>query len=174
MDYWMKTARLVFSRWAAKDLDLAQLLWGNPAVTRYISRTGRLTDEEIATRLQAEIDQGRSTGLQYWPVFLKKGSLLVGCCGLRPYQDESDCAELGAHLLPEYWRQGLAAEASRSVIAYAFRQLGMQALMAGHHPENQASRRTLLRLGFMPLGKEYYPPTGLYHPSYRITGKDFS
>ncbi len=172
MDYWMKTARLGFSRWTARALALAQRLWGNPSVTRYISRTGGFTDEEVVSRLQAEIDQQQAHGLQYWPVFLQEGELFVGCCGLRPYPGEPDCAELGAHLLPQYWRQGLATEASRVVIAYAFQRLDLRALVAGHHPENRASERALLRLGFVRVGQEYYPPTGLDHPSYRIARMD--
>ncbi|MGI6359059.1 MAG: GNAT family N-acetyltransferase [Bacillota bacterium] len=172
MDFWMETARLGFSRWRPGDVHLAKRLWGNRSVTRYISRTGEFTDEEVASRLQAEIDNHLTHGLQYWPIFQKDSNTFVGCCGLRPYQGVGDCAELGAHLLPEYWRQGLAAEASRAVIDHAFRRLGLRTLVAGHHPENKASERALLRLGFVRVGGEYYPPTGLEHPSYKITRTD--
>lgn len=38
----------------------------------------------------------------------------------------------------------------------------------GHHPENEASRKILTKLGFKYLEKKYYEPTGLYHPSYEL------
>jgi GNAT acetyltransferase-like protein len=44
----------------------------------------------------------------------------AGCGGLRPYQPEEKIYELSFHLRPAFWRQGLAEEAGRAVIAYAF------------------------------------------------------
>jgi len=41
-------------------------------------------------------------------------------------------------------------------------------LFAGHHPENHASRRILSKLGFRLTHEEFYPPTGLLHPSYLL------
>ena len=53
--------------------------------------------------------------------------------------------------------------------AYAFEQLGLRGISAGHHPGNERSRRLITRLGFCYVGDVYYPPTGLLHPSYRKT-----
>jgi RimJ/RimL family protein N-acetyltransferase len=137
-------------------------------VTKLISRTGQFTEQEISQRLTTEMANDQEHGLQYWPFFLKQDGVFIGCCGLRPYPAEAGSAELGAHLLPEFWRQGYAREASFAVIAYAFQRLGLRALAAGHNPQNAASARTLLQLGFVRTGEEYYPPTGLLHPSYRL------
>jgi ribosomal-protein-alanine N-acetyltransferase len=41
-------------------------------------------------------------------------------------------------------------------------------LFAGHHPQNEGSRRVLDKLGFRFMGTTYYPPTGLQHLSYRL------
>jgi ribosomal-protein-alanine N-acetyltransferase len=161
--YWLKTERLGFSRWTENALNLARWLWGDPAVSRYIS-TGPFTERQIAERLATEVRYGREQAMQYWPIFRQHDGAFVGCCGLKPHQPGS--AELGAHLLPEFWHQGYASEASLAVIAYAFRELGLTQLVAGHHPQNKASERTLTRLGFVRVGEEYYPPTGLMHPSY--------
>lgn len=45
---------------------------------------------------------------------------------------------------------------------------GIAALIAGHHPENHASRRTLQRLGFRYTHDELYPPTGQMEPCYLL------
>jgi len=107
--------------------------------------------------------------VQYWPIFLLSTGEHVGCGGLRPYKPEDRIFELGFHLLPAYWGKGLAVEAGRGVIAYAFESLGVKALFAGHHPANAASRRVLEKLGFTFTHEELYPPTGLLHPSYLLT-----
>jgi len=55
------------------------------------------------------------------------------------------------------------------VIAYAFDVLDMNALFAGRNPGNAASWTLLEKLGFTYTHDEFYAPTGLRHPSYRLT-----
>ena len=165
--YFLTTDRLGFRTWRAADLPLALALWGDPEVTRFIARAP-LSAAEVETRLATEIASNRAHGIQYWPIFLRRQDAHVGCCGLRPHPPDERVLELGVHLRPPYRGQGLAEEASRAAIRHAFQELGARELFAGHHPENAASRRLLLKLGFQPAGAGYYPPTGLVHPSYRL------
>lgn len=75
--------------------------------------------------------------------------------------------EIGFHLLPDYWGQGLASEAANAVIDYAYYSLKVKGMFAGHHPNNKNSARILTKLGFAHSHDEYYEPRGLQHPSYR-------
>ena len=161
----LKTKRLVLGLWKEEDLFLAERLWSDPLVCRYISAKGYFTREEIVQRLQTEMQDQERFSVQYWPLFLHTGEF-VGCCGLHPRQEKE--YELGFHLLPEYWGKEYAYEASEAVISYAFAILGAEKLFAGHHPENRRSERVLAKLGFTLIGSEYYAPTGLMHPSYEL------
>ncbi len=165
-EYFMKTDRIGFSLWREDDLDLADLLWGDPEVTRYLCKDGLFSPDDIRRRLAAEIANRQTSGIQYWPIFTLAGNDLIGACGLRPYHRNTP--ELGFHLRPQYWHQGYGAEAAGKVIAYAFENTDAGSLFAGHHPDNMASRSLLERLGFICTGSELYPPTGLLHPSYRL------
>lgn len=158
------TERLHFRWWTANDVALAEALWGDPRVSALLSRDG-FDGVAVRRRLDDEIALAAAHGIQYWPLFLADGRH-VGCAGLRPR--EPGVHELGFHLRAEHWGQGFALEAARAVIAHAFDVLGATALFAGHHPDNTASRRTLLRLGFVHTHDEPYGPTGLDHPSYRL------
>jgi [ribosomal protein S5]-alanine N-acetyltransferase len=166
MDYFLQSARLGFRCWSVKDLALATELWGDPDVTALIG--GPFTPEMVGARLAAEIAQMQESGVQYWPVFLRENDRHAGCAGLRPHGIERGVYELGVHLRREFWRQGLAHEASGAVIDYAFGTLGAKALFAGHHPANHSSQRLLRKLGFVYTHEELYPPTGLMHPSYLL------
>lgn len=159
--YFLTSQRLGFRPWEEHDLPLAQQLWGDPRVTALIA--GAMTAAQVAERLQREIAQQNEFGVQYWPIFWLDGGEFVGCCGLRPYRE---IFELGFHVRPEFWGRGLAEEAGRAVIGYAFEKLQQAELFAGHHPQNGASRRVLEKLGFVSVGEELYPPTGMMHPSY--------
>jgi [ribosomal protein S5]-alanine N-acetyltransferase len=164
--YFLKTARLGFGHWALDDLPLANALWGDPQVTRLIG--GPFSAEQVAQRLAREIETMVSAGMQYWPMFWLADGGFVGCCGLRPYQPEARILELGFHILPAYWGKGVALEAGRAVIDFAFDELRAAALFAGHHPANAASRRVLEKLGFRFTHEQLYPPTGLMNPSYLL------
>jgi RimJ/RimL family protein N-acetyltransferase len=154
------TARLTFRWWREEDAPLARQLWGDSRVTR---RIGAIEPDQ---RLRSELELARSYGVQYWPIF--SGDAFVGCCGLRP---RLEIFELGFHLCFEHWGKGFATEAARAVIAHAFDTLKAPALFAGHHPENESSRRTLLKLGFRYTHDEPYPSTRLSHPSYELTAR---
>ena len=164
--FFMETGRIGFSKWTAEDLPLAETLWGDPQVTKYISASGRFSEEDIKNRLKTEIENGQKYHVQYWPIFELRTGEFIGCCGLRPH--EGDCYELGFHLRPSFWGKGCAQEAARAVIDYAFHYLYAGGLFAGHNPNNTASKKLLLKLGFTYIGDEFYEPTGLFHPSYEL------
>jgi RimJ/RimL family protein N-acetyltransferase len=166
MEYFLKTARLGFRCWSDADLQLALELWGDLKVNAFL--VGPFTYDAIRARLEREIAQMRECGLQYWPVFLLDGDVHVGCAGLQPYRMEEQIHELGFHLRPEFWGRGLAQEAARGVIEYAFGALNATAVFAGHHPKNQGSRRVLLKAGFFFAGEELYPPSGVIEPTYLL------
>ena len=164
--YFLRTVRLGFRCWTVDDLPLALALWGDPAVTRLIG--GPFSSAQVRERLDTEIATMAAHHVQYWPVFLLSGAAHVGCCGLRPYKTHEGIYELGFHLRPAYWGRGLAVEAGRAVVGFAFAALRAQGLFAGHHPANAASRVVLERLGFRLTHEEFYAPTGLNHPSYLL------
>jgi RimJ/RimL family protein N-acetyltransferase len=155
------TARLRFRVWRDDDLPFARLLFGDPRVTALVG--GPFDDAQVAARLAGELATQRAYGVAYWPIALHGGDD-VGCCGLKPRDATS--LELGYYLRPAYWGAGYAAEAARSVVAHAFRSLGVAALYAMHHPENRGSGRVLEKVGFAYSHHELYPPTGLMHRGY--------
>ena len=143
---------------------MAQILWGDPAVTRFICASGSFSQGDIENRLKKECENEERCGVQYWPVFELVSGELIGCCGLRPYGERQ--YELGFHLRPKFWGCGFASEAARAVMGYAFDGLQARSLFAGHHPCNENSAKVLKKLGFVYVAEEFYEPTGLNHPSY--------
>ncbi len=164
MDYFLQSDRLGWRTWTPDDIELAWSLWGDAEVTRLIG--GPLTREQVAARLAREIASQEAHGIQYWPIFLLESGKHIGCAGLRPYMQELRTPELGVHLKPQFRRKGYATEAAEAVMGYGFIRLDVQAIFAGHHPANMASRHMLRRLRFRYTHEEFYPATGMMHPSY--------
>ena len=169
--YFLQSPRLGFGIWTHADLTLAFRLWGDPEVTRLTG--GPFTAQQVRERLEREINNYEQHGVQYWPIFLLETGEHVGCCGLQPHTADG-IYELGFQLRVAFWRCGFAREAAAVVVTHAFTTMGVPALYSGHHPDNQASRGVLTRLGFHYTHDEFYPPTGQIEPCYLLLRDDFS
>ena len=163
-----RTERLLARSWQIEDLSFAMELWGDPAVTALIDSRGKLSRQQVAEKLCAEIDRERSHGVQYWALFNHSTGDFVGCGGLRPwiYTPGEANLELGFHIVKRCWGKGLATEAALGVLNHGWEKLQLSKVYAGHHPANHASRRILKKLGFKFLENVFYEPTRLMHPSY--------
>lgn len=144
---------------------LPTLYGGDARVTEHISSTGIFTLEQVKERLRTEIMNQKQYGVQYWPIFDKSFHFL-GCCGLRPCNTKEKIYELGFHLKSNCWGKGYGTEAAKAAIDFAYNKLHANGLFAGHNPRNIASAKVLGKLGFRYSHDEFYPPTGLNHPSY--------
>ncbi|UPW17073.1 GNAT family N-acetyltransferase [Agarivorans sp. TSD2052] len=64
------------------------------------------------------------------------------------YEDGSGSAHIGYLLGEEYWRQGLAFELLRGLVAWASQHCNFTRLLAGVEVDNMASKKLLTKLGF--------------------------
>jgi RimJ/RimL family protein N-acetyltransferase len=162
--YFLKSERLGFRCWSEEDLPLALQLWGDLDVTRFFG--GPFSEEEIQQRFERELTRMKQYNFQYWPIHLLENNEFAGCCGLRPYWLEKEVHELGFHLRPKFWGRGLAPEAARAVIDFAFKTVGAKGLSAGHHPENLNSKKVIEKLGFRYSHDEFFEVLGIDIPYY--------
>ncbi|MCD8029188.1 MAG: GNAT family N-acetyltransferase [Erysipelotrichaceae bacterium] len=170
-DYFMNSSRLGFSLWSDNDIELMISLYGQRDVSQFISANGVFTNNQIEHRLNNEINNYKQYHIQYYPLFSLIDHSFVGCCGLRP-TNELNVYEIGFHIKKECRHQGFAAEAAKQVIHYAFTSLNATKIIAGHHPDNMASKALISNLGFKYIQDSYYEPTGLMHPTYAIRKDD--
>ncbi|MDF9825012.1 ribosomal-protein-alanine N-acetyltransferase [Breznakia sp. PF5-3] len=168
-NYFLKTKRIGFSKWNYDDLELATKLWGNKEVGKYIHANHFFSVEEIHERLKEEIKNEEYFHIQYFPIFSLSDNQFIGCCGFRPFVDNPQQIEMGFHLLPAFWHQGYAFEASDAILKYIHNKHRELKIYAGHHPDNEASARLLKKLGFLYFKDEFYKPTNKYHRCYQYS-----
>jgi [ribosomal protein S5]-alanine N-acetyltransferase len=164
--YLFQSERLGFRWWTADDLRLAQELWGDLEVTKFFG--GPFSEDEVRLRFKRERARRMVHGFQYWVIELLETGEFVGVCGLRPYKPAEEIIELGFHLRPKFWGQGLATEAARAAIAYAFEKYAPKKLAAGHHPDNLSSKKVIDKLGFRYSHQEHFPELKMEIPYYLL------
>ena len=98
-------------------------------------------------------DQDLGQGYAFF-VFRKPDSALVGGVNLRDIRrGVAQSGALGYWVGAQHARQGYTLAAVRAVARFAFGRLGLHRLDAACLPENEASRRLLLRAGFDHEGR---------------------
>jgi len=75
---------------------------------------------------------------------------VIGGCGIATLR--ADGPEIGYAIGVAHWGHGYATEAARAVIDHAFRDIGLNELLAGARVSNPASRRVLEKCGFQWTG----------------------
>jgi ribosomal-protein-alanine N-acetyltransferase len=72
---------------------------------------------------------------------------VIGWCGLGPLDFDPKETELFCGLSENYWGRGIAVEACRALLDYAFTRIGLTRIVAVVNPKNIRSRRLIEKLG---------------------------
>jgi len=148
----IKTSRLVL-RWISEDdVDSLYEIFSHPEVMRYWSRTA-LPHREAAAVMQREIAEGNLNDAMWkWGLALADSNKLIGTCTLFNLSLSNGRAEIGYALSRACWGKGYMNEALTALVKHAFEVLQLRRLEADVDPRNDASIRTLERLGFQREG----------------------
>ena len=148
----LETPRLILRHFVPADADALSEVLCDRENMRYYPNPFERTDVEAW--IEKCLRRYREDGIGLWALILKSDGKLAGDCGLlRQQVDEVIEMEVGYHLARRYQGQGLATEAARACIDYAFSQLGIQRVISLIRPENLPSRRVAERNG-MSVEKE--------------------
>lgn len=106
-----------------------------------------------------------------------KSGCVIGWCGLGPLDFDGSLIELYYGLAPEYWGKGLATEASRAMLKYAFEVIGLETVTAVVDPENIASVRVVEKIGMKYVKTiENLPPEHRFYEGskiYKLTRENY-
>lgn len=148
----LDTPRLLLRPTTRADALALFSLFSNPAVTRYLSHPPWRSVDTALERIAAD-EQAMSSG-KYYRFCMERVDHqgLIGECSLFNIAAESRRAEIGYVLDPGSQGRGYMAEALNALLQFAFGELDLNRLEADIDPRNEASARTLERLGFRKEG----------------------
>lgn len=170
----LRTGRLLLMPLADRHLEWEIELDSDPEVLRYLWGRPRSRDEVIASHAQRIALAGKVDGLGYWIAFgsadpgpdagppeHEDDGEFVGLMMLPPAHgpdqpDDPAVCDLGYRLVRRSWRRGLASEASRVLLRYAFETVGQNRVIAQTMAVNQGSRRVMEKIG-MRYVRTYFP-----------------
>lgn len=137
---------------------------GDAQVMRYI--TGRAQSmDEIDSFLRRAEQEWLQTGFSWWALIEATRGEMIGLAVVQNIaRDKANPLEIGWRVRPDHWGCGYAAEAARSLVDFAWRDLAADQLLAIAHPDNLASIRVMQRIGMRRRGREswYGKPNETY------------
>lgn len=170
----LQTQRLRLEPFDERHLDGLHAMNSLPEVMRYIGGNTE-TIEQTASVIARVKRCWAAWGTSWWAFIETKSERVAGAGCIQYLRREAsppedlqsligNPIEIGWRLHPDFWRQGLAIEAARSMAAFAFRRFPIEELLAVRHPDNKDSCRVMERLGMRQRGLEpWYGTTVATH-----------
>ncbi len=91
-------------------------------------------------------------GFKFWYVAEKQSGNIIGQIDIHSWVKRHNRAEIGYMFRADYRGNGYATEAAKEVLSYAFNELKLNRVEAYTAPDNLASQKVLLKLGFFKEG----------------------
>lgn len=95
-----------------------------------------------------------------WAIIDKSSGKLIGDFGIWRLDRQNSRGEIGYVLHPNYWGKDYMYETISTLVHFAFNNLNLHSLEANVNPENNNSKKLLLKLGFK---KEAYFRENYYY-----------
>jgi RimJ/RimL family protein N-acetyltransferase len=171
----LETDRLLLRAWLDSDRVPFAEMNADPEVMAYFPR--QLTREESDTLVDRFETERIERGFCPWAVEMCQTGEFAGFVGLHQLADYLPFApgvEVGWRLARRFWGNGIATEAARACVDFAFNSLGLTEIVAMTSVINVRSRRVMERLGMSYDASDdfehpHVPPGALRaHVLYRI------
>lgn len=155
----IETERLILREWEESDIEPFAKLNADPDVMEYFPSTLSTQEtEEMVSRIKEKFAEN---GFGFWAVELKSTGDFTGFVGLNiPHYELpfSPCVEIGWRLSKEFWGKGIAVEAARAALKYAFSKLDQDEIVSFTTVDNRKSRSVMEKLGFSNTQENFMHP----------------
>jgi len=143
----LSTARIDLCEFDAKFVDDIFAVRGDPIVQLYNSTPHQTRDDTlrfIAEQLEKYARRQEIT----WGLLVRRLGRVVGCVTLYDWDVHHRRAQIGYDLARDQWGNGLAQEAVRRVLAFAFEEMDLNRIEIWTSAANDRSLKLASRLGF--------------------------
>jgi [ribosomal protein S5]-alanine N-acetyltransferase len=143
----IETSRLILRSYEPTDAEAAFGWFGDPVVMRFTPTGPDASIGQTNARLNKYRKHQIAHGFSKWIIVDRDTGRLIGDSELLVLQDYG-WIDLGFRLARPYWGRGLATKVASAWVHAAFKDLNIDQLTALVHPQNAASIRVLVKLGF--------------------------
>ena len=144
----LNTDRLTIRRLRTNDAQAYFAIFSDPAVMRYWSSPPLVDMAAAEQKIIGILAHYEKNDLFQLAIERQSDRLMIGTCTLHQIHLQNRRAEVGYALGSAFWGNGYLVEAMHSLIDHAFGVMHLHRLEADIDPRNEASAKSLERLGF--------------------------
>ena len=136
-------------------------------VIRYMDSGGNYT----LKKLKNYIEKVENNPQYFWAIIFKNKNKHIGNIKIDPIDKENKYGEYGIMIgNKNFWRKGIAAEASSLVIKFCFERICLRKINLGVLEKNKSAIKLYQKLGFLIEGnhKQHTFRNGVYENLYRM------
>lgn len=149
----IRTARLLLREIEPRDFSAILRIHSDPLFQRYEGQpAGEARARTIVEKAQAERQQDPRTHYRL-AISMPPDDEMIGHISLSLNYAEIHEWEIGWGVDPRLWGQGVASEAARAMLRFAFTCLDANRVLAICHADNTASRRVMEKIGMQREGR---------------------
>ena len=144
----LETDRLALRRYRMSDAEDMFANWAtDPEAARFWSWEPHKNIQETKSLLAQWICEYDKPNYYHWVIVHKKTEQAIGYLYLADIDDREKSASVHYLISPKYWNQGMASEALKKVLDFAFDKIGFAKILSWHHADNPASGRVMEKCG---------------------------
>ena len=141
----IETERLLLRLFEAADLDTAYIIFNDADVQKYLSAKNKRSREKMEVLLNKSVNYWQTRGFGMLCVADKTTNKMIGYCGFQTFDGTSNI-EIGFGFLKDCWGKGIATEAAKACLKFAFENLSLEKIYAATVSENIASQKVLEKI----------------------------
>jgi ribosomal-protein-alanine N-acetyltransferase len=119
----------------------------DPEVPKFMPWEPHQSIQETYDYLERVIKRYQEHDPGPWAIVRKRDAKMIGTCSYGSWEREHRRAEIGYVLNQRYWGQGYMTEAIGAIIAFGFRELGLNRIQARCEVPNIGSARVMEKAG---------------------------
>ena len=159
----IETKRLIINKFDTNDISAWALIECDPKVRKFVNNKV-LTYSEAKSYVLENMKSYKTNGYGRYAVRYKSNRKLIGMCGF--LKDELGI-DFGYRYSRDTWGQGIGIEAAQAVIKYGLSEVALRSIFAAVLPENMASEKILIKLGFLFEEQTHF--MGKLYKKYKIS-----
>ncbi|MBL4937693.1 GNAT family N-acetyltransferase [Clostridium sp. YIM B02515] len=138
-----------------EEIDLEELfsIYSNDNVFKYCGIIPKKNKETVKNMIEHfERDYNKKSRIK-WGIYYKQDNMkLVGIIEVFDINQKINMVTIGYFLAEAYWKKGIATESLKILVRYLFENVGVNRIQAEVMPDNNESKKVLIKNGFIKEG----------------------
>ena len=143
----LETERLLLRKITRDDAPDIFEYASDAEVPTYMSWEPHQSIQETYSYLERAMKRYQEHNPGPWAIVHRRDAKMIGTCSFSFWDRQHNSSEIGYVLNRRYWGQGYMSEAVRAIVAFGFRELGMNRIQARCDVPNVGSARVMEKAG---------------------------